>query len=134
MTRKDITLAFRGTPLLATVAGLATAGLLFGAGAAAADPQDRNRILDTTCTYEQFKAAAEQHAPDFAANPERMAKAEKVLNMTVDERHAKAAEMREKKGEISPEKREKIRTWKESPEGQAKITAMRTVLDTCNQY
>lgn len=120
------------TPLLATVAGLATAGLMFGAGAASAEPH--GKLLDSTCTFDQFQAAAQQHAPDLAANPEKMAKFEKVLNLSVEERHAKAAEMREKKGEISPEKREKMRQWKDSPEGQAKIAAMRTVLDTCNQY
>ncbi|MGV0837967.1 hypothetical protein [Mycolicibacterium thermoresistibile] len=125
-------MAVSRTPLLATVAGLATAGLLFGAGAAAAQPH--GGLLDSTCTFGQFQAAAQQHAPDLAANPERMAKFEKVLNLSVEERHAKAAEKREKKGEISPEKREKIREWKESPEGQANIAAMRTVLDTCNQY
>lgn len=125
-------MAVRRTSLFATVAGVAGAGLLFGTGAAGAQPH--HRLLDTTCTFEQFRAAAQQHAPDLAADPERMAKFEKVLDMSVEERHAKAAEMRERMGEIPPEKRERIRAWKESPEGQAEITAMRTVLDTCAQF
>ncbi|CAJ1510842.1 hypothetical protein [[Mycobacterium] burgundiense] len=125
-------MAVTRTPLIATVAGLATAGLLFGAGAAAAQPH--GGLLDTTCSYTQFQAAAQQHAPDLAAKPERMAKFEKVLNLSVEERHAKAAEMRAKKADISPEKRAEWQERKNSPEGQAKIAAMKTVLDTCNQF
>ncbi|CAJ1585579.1 hypothetical protein [[Mycobacterium] wendilense] len=125
-------MAGKRTPLIATVAGLAAAGLLFGAGAAGAQPH--GGLLDTTCSYAQFQAAAQQHAPDLAANPEKMAKFERILNMPVEERKAKAEQKRAEKGEISPEKREKMREWKESPEGQAKIAAMRTVLDTCGQF
>ncbi|MGV0791376.1 hypothetical protein [Mycolicibacterium sp. XJ1819] len=120
------------TPLIATFAGLATAGLLFGAGSAAAGPH--GKLLNTTCSFAQFQAAAQQHAPDLAANPERMGKFEKIINLSVEERHAKFAQMRENKPEISPEKRAKIDEWKNSPEGQAKIAAMRTVLDTCHQF
>ena len=125
-------MAVTRTPLIATVAGLATVGLLFGAGSAAAQPH--GKLLDTTCSYSQFQAAAQQHAPDLAANPERMAKFEKLLNLTVAERHAKADEMRAKKADISPEKRAEWREWKDSPEGQAKIAAMKTVVDTCDQF
>lgn len=120
------------TPLIATFAGLATAGLLFGAGTAAAEPQ--GPLLDTTCSFPQFQAAAQQHAPDLAANPERMGKFERILNLSVEERHAKLDEKRANKPEISPEKRAKWDEWKNSPEGQAKIATMKTVLDTCHQF
>ncbi len=131
-TRRDINLAAIRTPLIATFAGLATAGLLFGTGAAAAEPH--GRLLDTTCSFSQFQAAAQQHAPELAANPERLGQFETILNRSVEERDAQREEKRANKPEISPEKRAKWAEWKNSPEGQANIAAMRTVLDTCHQF
>lgn len=116
------------TPLITGLAGLMTAGYMFSAGTAAAQPN--GGLLDTTCSFTQVRAAVQEHNPELAANAERMGRIEQLLSLPVEERQAKAQQIREHKSSD----RTRSSDWKSSPEGQARIAAMQNVFDTCNQY
>lgn len=116
------------TPLIAAFAGLATAGFLFSAGTAAAHPH--KGLLDTTCSFSQVQAAAQEHNPELAANATRMGKIEQLLSLPAEERQAQAQQNRENRSGD----RTRNADWKNTPEGQARMAAMQNVFDSCHQY
>lgn len=118
----------------AMVAGLmAATAIVFPAATAAAEPGAG--LIDTTCSFDQLKAAAQVEAPEAVSRlenkPGAEAKMREFIALPVDERRAR---VEQKKANIDPEKKARFEEKRNSPEGQQKAQQMQRVLDTCHNY
>ncbi|WP_280336140.1 hemophore-related protein [Nocardia wallacei] len=111
--------------------GLVAAGLAVTPTPAWSDPgRDHHALADTTCSYQQIRAAMQQHAPEFAEHldrsPDHRAHLEQILSKSPDQRrHDPQARDRGK---------DRFDELRKDPRFGDLPTRLQAVRDSCHQF
>jgi hemophore-related protein len=119
--------------IVATYSFVVVATTLLSVAHASAEPPD-GPLIETTCSYDQLRAALQVEDPTLVAvldeNPQAQAKLRAFIALPADQRKQRLQQRLDQ----NPDWQAKIDEKRSTPEGQEKIQMMQRIAATCQTY